>query len=112
MGWTTPPYPVEMVFRPDGVYSARSLVGGNCTALCMGTDADSPLKTYAILGLDQHGRGWGDITIVNPDSTTTGGELREITLNSSLTAVSFKFFIEAHAGGLGPIVYNLACIAD
>ena len=101
----TPMFAVTFVFRSDGTYSAVSeevLDGEDMTALYYGTDADSPLKKYAMTDLQASKLGLGEIDIFSALGTSDRDELRNIRLMGD--KLEFEMF---HSGQYGPLTYQL-----
>jgi hypothetical protein len=103
---TTPwvePYWVTVTFRDDGTYSAAAVnPPDGLPAFYYGTDADSPLKRYALNDLQDSLNGIGQIDIVFSATSVNRGELRNIKLMGDW--LEFEFF---HRGQYGPLTYRL-----
>jgi hypothetical protein len=98
-------YQVEITFRADGTYSARSLDPNN-TAFYYGSDDDDPNKRYDVFDVwaNGHGRGWIDLTF--GPSSFVRDELDMIRLSASQNLLRFDVWHVAN-GRYGPIEAQL-----
>jgi hypothetical protein len=100
----TPTYQVDIEFRRDGTYRAtggESLDGQHMTALYYGSDRASREKRYALLDMQDSGRGLGQIDLWWRPGDTNRGELRNIRLMGDV--LTFEVF----HGESGPITFWL-----
>lgn len=101
----TPPYRVDVEFRADGTYSAKSdevLDDQAMTALYYGVDEDSPYKSYAINDVQASMKGVGQIDLVfDVDRPGTRGDLRNIRLMGD------KLELEVFNREYGPVTLQL-----